>query len=304
MTETSEILWNRLLTRYTAYLRLEKSLSPASVEAYHRDVYRFLQYLISTYPGILPEDTEPQLFDLFFRELNEAGISIRTQARMISALRGFFSFLQLENILSFNPTALLETPRLGRHLPEVLSVEEIDRIESAIDLSRSDGHRNKALIEVMYSCGLRVSEVINLRISNIFREEGFVRILGKGNKERLVPINDKALKEIDLYLFDRNQQSVDPDYTDILFLNRFGRSLSRVYVFKMIKDLARKAGITKTVSPHTFRHSFATHLMEGGADLRAIQEMLGHESIQTTEIYTHLDKEYLRSTILEYHPRS
>ncbi|HHJ09468.1 MAG TPA: tyrosine recombinase XerD [Bacteroidetes bacterium] len=304
MEKNTEIQWNRLLERFTAHLRLEKSLSPASIEAYRRDVSRFLQYILPAYPDIKPWDVTLQLLELFFKEMNKNVISIRTQARMISGLRGFFGFLQMEKIIPDNPATLLETPRLGRKLPETLSVEEIDLIENQIDLSRPDGHRNRALIEVMYSCGLRVSEVINLRISNIFREEGFVRILGKGNKERMVPINKKAMNEIDLYLYDRNQLNIHPDYTDILFLNRFGKKLSRVYIFKMIKEQVQKAGIKKTVSPHTFRHSFATHLMEGGADLRAIQEMLGHESIQTTEIYTHLDKEYLRSMILEYHPRS
>ncbi len=304
MTNTGEIFWNRLLERYLAYLKLEKSLSPASIEAYRHDVSRFIQYILPAYPGILPEEITLSLLELFFKELNKTGISIRTQFRMISGLRGFFGFLQMEKVIPDNPATLLETPRLGRKLPEVLSVEEIDLIEAQVDLSKPDGHRNRALIEVMYSCGLRVSEVTDLRISNIFREEGFLRILGKGSKERLVPINKKALKEIDLYLYDRNQLDIHPDHSDILFLNRFGKKLSRVYVFKMIKEQVRKAGIKKTVSPHTFRHSFATHLMEGGADLRAIQEMLGHESIQTTEIYTHLDKEYLRSMILEYHPRS
>ena len=297
MPNTEEILWNRLLERYLVYLMLEKSLSPASVEAYRHDVSRFIQYLLSSYPAILPEEITLSLLELFFKELNKTGISIRTQFRMISGLRGFFGFLQMEKVIPDNPATLLETPHLGRKLPEVLSVEEIDLIEP-------HGHRNRALIEVMYSCGLRVSEVTDLRISNIFREEGFIRILGKGSKERLVPINQKALNEIDMYLYDRNQLDIHPDHSDILFLNHFGKKLSRVYIFKMIKEQVRKAGIKKTVSPHTFRHSFATHLMEGGADLRAIQEMLGHESIQTTEIYTHLDKEYLRSMILDYHPRS
>ncbi|MCD6202153.1 MAG: tyrosine recombinase XerD [Bacteroidales bacterium] len=304
MPNTEEILWNRLLERYLVYLMLEKSLSPASVEAYRHDVSRFIQYLLSSYPAILPEEITLSLLELFFKELNKTGISIRTQFRMISGLRGFFGFLQMEKVIPDNPATLLETPRLGRKLPEVLSVEEIDLIEAQIDLSKPHGHRNRALIEVMYSCGLRVSEVTDLRISNIFREEGFIRILGKGSKERLVPINQKALNEIDMYLYDRNQLDIHPDHSDILFLNHFGKKLSRVYIFKMIKEQVRKAGIKKTVSPHTFRHSFATHLMEGGADLRAIQEMLGHESIQTTEIYTHLDKEYLRSMILDYHPRS
>ncbi len=300
----SEKYWNNILERFTDYLRLEKSLSPASVDAYQRDVRKFTGYLLQTYPDIQPESVNLDLLDLFFKEINTVGISIRTQARMISGLRSFFRFLLMEKVITDNPASLLETPRIGRQLPEVLTVEEIDHIESVIDLSKPDGHRNKAIIEAMYSCGLRVSEVIDLRISNIFPEEGFIRVRGKGSKERLIPINNNALREIELYRDDRDKLSVNPDDSDILFLNRRGRKLSRVWVFKLIKELAKKAGIKKTVSPHTFRHSFATHLMEGGADLRAIQEMLGHESIQTTEIYTHLDKEYLRSTMLEYHPRS
>ena len=296
--------WQGLLDRYKVYLRLERSLSPASVQAYLSDVRKMLDHLLTLYPGLRAGEITLPLLESFLTELNETGIGLRTQARLISGLRSFFNFLVMEHELEVSPATLLEIPRTGRRLPEVLSVEEIDRIEAQIDLSRPGGHRDRAMLEVMYGCGLRVSEVTGLRISGIFRAEGFVRITGKGSKERLVPINSRALHEIDLYLPERRNMETDPAYTDILFLNRRGHPLSRVYLFKLVKELARKAGITKNVSPHTFRHSFATHLMEGGADLRAIQEMLGHESIQTTEIYTHLDKEYLKSTILEYHPRA
>ncbi len=304
MKETLDKYWQGLLDRYMIYLKLERSLSEASVEAYLCDIRKFLHYALPHYAGLRADDIHLLMLESFLRELNETGIGLRTQARLISGLRSFFNFLVMEQEIQVSPATLLEIPRVGRRLPEVLSVNEIDLIESQIDLSRPGGHRDRAILEVMYGCGLRVSEVLDLRISNIFREEGFVRITGKGSKERLIPINGRALREIDLYLPDRHQMTPDKENSDILFLNRLGHKLSRVYLFKLVKELARKAGIRKNVSPHTFRHSFATHLMEGGADLRAIQEMLGHESIQTTEIYTHLDKEYLRSTILEYHPRS
>ena len=304
MKEIIDKYWKGLLDRYTIYLKLERSLSGASVEAYLCDIRKFLQYALERYDGLHADDIHLLMLESFLKELNETGIGLRTQARLISGLRSFFNFLVMEKEIAVSPATLLEIPRVGRHLPEVLSVEEIDLMEAQIDLSRPGGHRDRAIIEVMYGCGLRVSEVIELRISNIFREEGFIRVFGKGNKERLIPVNERALREINLYLTDRNRMEPDADNSDILFLNRLGRKLSRVYLFKLVKELAQKAGINKNISPHTFRHSFATHLMEGGADLRAIQEMLGHESIQTTEIYTHLDREYLKSTILQYHPRS
>ena len=219
-------------------------------------------------------------------------------------LKAFYRYLLLEDLVQKDPTALLEGPKLGRKLPEVLSVEEIDLLLSKIDLSKPEGQRNKAMLETLYSCGLRVSELVGLQISNIYRAEGFIRVIGKGDKERLVPVSQRALKEIDLYLPDRNGLAIDPGHEDILFLNRRGRMLTRVMLFTIIKELTIIAGIQKTVSPHTFRHSFATHLVEGGADLRAVQEMLGHESITTTEIYTHLDREYLREAIISFHPRS
>jgi len=304
VAQISDKYWKGLLGRYKVFLKLERSLSPASVEAYLHDINKFLDYLLAGKKELRAGDIGLEVLESFLKEMNEAGIGLRTQARLISGLRSFFTFLVLEKEIAVSPATLLEIPRTGRHLPEVLSVEEIDLIEAQIDLSRPGGHRDRAIIEVMYGCGLRVSEVIELRISNIFREEGFIRVFGKGNKERLIPVNERALREINLYLTDRNRMEPDADNSDILFLNRLGRKLSRVYLFKLVKELAQKAGINKNISPHTFRHSFATHLMEGGADLRAIQEMLGHESIQTTEIYTHLDREYLKSTILQYHPRS
>ena len=235
--------------------------------------------------------------------IGELGLSARSQARILSGLKAFYRFLLLEDRLEKDPTALLEGPRLGRKLPEVLSVDEIDRMMSRIDLSKPEGRRNKAMLEVLYSCGLRVSELVDLRMSGIHRTDGFIRIVGKGDKERLVPISQHALRQIDLYMPDRHSLQIQPGEQDMLFLNRRGRRLTRVMVFTVIRELARAAGIQKRVSPHTFRHSFATHLIEGGADLRAVQEMLGHESIITTEIYTHLDREYLREAILSHHPR-
>ncbi len=232
------------------------------------------------------------------------GLSAKSQARILSGIKAFYRYLLLEDLLQKDPTALLEGPRLGRKLPEVLTLSEIDRMLDKIDLSKAEGRRNKAMLETLYSCGLRVSELVGLKLSGIFRAEGFIRIVGKGDKERLVPFSPRALKEIDLYMPDRNSLTIAPGHEDILFLNRRGKMLTRNMVFTIVRELAQAAGIKKTVSPHTFRHSFATHLVEGGADLRAVQEMLGHESITTTEIYTHLDREYLREAIISFHPRS
>jgi integrase/recombinase XerD len=232
-------------------------------------------------------------------------LNARSQARIISGIRAFFKYLLLENIITKDPSELLESPKVGRRLPEILSVSEIDRMISALDQSTNEGLRNKAILEVLYGCGLRVSELVNLRLSNLYFGPGFIKITGKGNKERLVPIGEITIKYVSLYLDNvRNHLSISRDSADIVFLNRHGKKLSRVMIFNIIKDLAIKTGIHKNISPHTFRHSFATHLVEGGADLRAVQEMLGHESITTTEIYTHLDREYLRDTILSFHPRS
>ncbi|HDR68070.1 MAG TPA: site-specific tyrosine recombinase XerD [Bacteroidaceae bacterium] len=296
--------WNAILREYEIFLKLEKSLSANSISAYMADIRKLLQYFEIHGLFFSPQEVEYRHLQDFLGWITGLGLSARSQARLISGLKSFYRFLLLDDQILKDPTAMLEGPRLGRKLPEVLSVEEIDRILAVIDLSKPEGRRNRAMLEVLYSCGLRVSELINLRISNLFIKEGFFRIIGKGDKERLVPVSDKALKEIDLYMPDRNFLDVKRDSEDILFLNRRGRKLTRVMVFTIIKELTAAAGIKKTVSPHTFRHSFATHLVEGGADLRAVQEMLGHESIITTEIYTHLDREYLREAIISYHPRS
>jgi integrase/recombinase XerD len=293
------------LKAYELYLKLEKSLSGNSIDAYLADVHKFYSYLGLFYPGQAPETCDTVHIRGFIAWINELGMTARSQARVLSGLRSFFKYLQAENRVESDPTALVDLPKIGRKLPEFLTVEEIDLIEETVDLSKPEGQRNKAMIEVMYSCGLRVSELINLSITHIYKDEGFVRIIGKGNKERLVPVSKKALKDIELYMHWRNHLSeIDKKDSDILFLNRRGHRLSRVYVFTMVKELAERAGVKKKISPHTFRHSFATHLVEGGADLRAVQEMLGHESILTTEIYTHLDRQYLRDTVLAFHPRA
>jgi len=295
---------DRILKDYEGFLKLEKGLSHNSISAYLSDIQKLIQFL--EIKGIVVQLNELQHDQLqqFLVWISELDLSARSQARILSGLKAFYRYLMLEELVDKDPTALLEGPKLGRKLPEVLSVQEIDGLLSVIDLSKPEGRRNKAMLEVLYSCGLRVSELVGLRISNIYRSEGFVQIIGKGDKERLVPVSQKALKEIDLYLPDRNSLVIESGNEDILFLNRRGRMLTRVMVFTIIKDLARAAGIKKNVSPHTFRHSFATHLVDGGADLRAVQEMLGHESIITTEIYTHLDREYLREAIISHHPRS
>jgi len=296
--------WKLILRDFEGFLKLEKGLSPNSVEAYLRDIAKLMQFLELQQIRAEPQDlTHSQLFD-FLVWINELGLSARSQARILSGLKAFYRYLLLEDLVERDPTALLEGPKLGRKLPEVLSVAEIDRLMEKIDLSKSEGRRNKAMLETLYSCGLRVSELLGLKISNIYRAEGFIRIIGKGDKERLVPVSQRALREIDFYLPDRNSLNIQAGYEDILFLNRRGKILTRVMVFTIIRDLAKAAGVHKKVSPHTFRHSFATHLVEGGADLRAVQEMLGHESITTTEIYTHLDREYLREAIISHHPRS
>ena len=297
--------WNDYIRDFRTFLTLEKSLSGNSIEAYNTDILKLVQYLEYKSLDISPEQITPEHLTGLLQWINELGASARTQARVLSGIKAFYRFLLIEDKIIKDPTELLETPRIGRKLPEVLSVEEIDKLISGIDLSKSEGHRNRAILEVLYSCGLRVSELTELRISNIFPEKGFIRVIGKGNKERLVPIGGKAIREINNYLPARNAlQDVRKDSRDILFLNRRGNKLTRVMIFTIIKNLATQTGIKKHVSPHTFRHSFATHLIEGGADLRAVQEMLGHESILTTEIYTHLDREYLRNTIISFHPRS
>ncbi len=295
--------WQTLLKSYEGFLKLEKGLSLHSVDAYMRDLGKLIQYMEIQGISGGPETLEHNDLHRFLVWISELGLSARSQGRLLSGIKAFYRFLLLEGQIEKNPTALLEGPRLGRKLPEVLTVEEIDRMLSRIDLSKTEGRRNKAMLETLYSCGLRVTELVGLRISGIYRAESFIRIIGKGNKERLVPISGRALREIDLYLPDRNGIQIQPGHEDTLFLNRRGSMLSRVMVFRIIQDLASLAGISKSVSPHTFRHSFATHLIEGGADLRAVQEMLGHESIITTEIYTHLDREFLREAIISHHPR-
>jgi integrase/recombinase XerD len=296
-------MWESYKKGYKAYLQLEKSLSDNSVEAYLRDLEKLTQYLQAA--GNLKTPSEINLKDLeqFIQSIAKFGINASSQARIISGAKSFFKYCLTENIITKDPSVLLESPRLKRALPDVLSFEEIERVISAIDLSTADGMRNKAMLETMYSCGLRVSETVNLKISCLYLDIGFIRVIGKGDKERLIPIGTDAIKHIKLYKDHvRVHVRIKKNFEDILFLNKFGACLSRVMIFYIIKDLAKKAGITKNISPHTFRHSFATHLVEGGADLRAVQEMLGHESITTTEIYTHLDRDYLRETLNSFHP--
>lgn len=297
--------WQSYINGYQSFLRLEKSLSKNSVEAYVHDVEKLIQYL--EWAGLPKGPGQITLYDLqdFLKWINGLGMTATSQARVVSGLRGFYKYLLIENIVGNDPSEMLESPKTGRKLPVFLSVEEINLLANSIDLSTSEGKRNKVILEVMYGCGLRVSEVISLRITNLYFNEGFIKVVGKGNKERLVPLGRTAAAEILGYLNEtRPRRGIRHGHEDILFLNRMGTGISRVTIFNIIKALALKSGIKKTISPHTFRHSFATHLVEGGADLRAVQEMLGHESITTTEIYTHLDREYLRSTILQFHPRN
>jgi len=296
-------MWDSYKKGYKAYLQLERSLSDNSVEAYMRDLEKLTQYVQAT--GQLKAPSEIQLKDLqdFVRWIAELGMNAASQSRVVSGIRNFFKYCLLENIVTKDPSVLLDTPKLSRKLPDVLSFEEIERIISQVDVSTADGARNKAILETMYSCGLRVSELVNLKISCFYPDIGFIRVVGKGDKERLVPIGRDAIKFIRIYKDQvRVHTMPQKNFEDILFLNKFGKSLSRVMIFYIVKDLAKKANIVKNISPHTFRHSFATHLVEGGADLRAVQEMLGHESITTTEIYTHLDRDYLRATLHQYHP--
>lgn len=285
-----------------AYLMLERGLSENTRQCYLDDVKKLIHYLNSN--NLELKDATLDTLHNFIAELHDLGISSRSQARIISGIKSFFRFLKLENHIDNNPSLLLESPRIGRKLPEVLSIEEIDEMISCIDLSTNEGQRNRAIIETLYSCGLRVSELINLEINKIFLEEEYIVIKGKGNKERIVPISTVAIHEIMLYLEDRKHLDIKPGEENILFLNRRGRRLTRVMIFYIIKQLAELAGIRKEISPHTLRHSFATHLLEGGANLRAIQQMLGHESISTTEIYIHIDRTRLREEILTFHPRN
>jgi len=297
--------WELEIEGFKNYLKIEKGLSDNSIHAYITDLYKLVQFLKEKKYDFTPEQVKLDHLKEMIEWVNNKGISPRTQARIISGIKSFYKYLLIEEKVDRDPTALLETPKVGRKLPEILAVEEIDTIINAVDTKKPEGQRNKAILETLYSCGLRVSELIDLKISNLFFESGFVKIEGKGSKERLVPISTKAIKEINLYLSEyRRNLKVHEDHEDILFLNRRGKKLSRVMIFTIIKNITKKLGFEKNISPHTFRHSFATHLIDGGANLRAVQEMLGHESIITTEIYTHLDKEYLKNTITQYHPRS
>ena len=296
-------MWEAYKKGFKAWLQLEKSLSDNSVESYLRDIEKLTEYLQAA--GNMKTPAEVDLKDLqhFLKWVNELGMMATSQARIISGIRSFYKYCLMENIVTADPSALIEAPKTKRKLPDVLNLDEIERMLSKIDLSTPDGTRNKAILETMYSCGLRVSEVVNLRISSLYLDVGFIKVVGKGDKERLVPIGSDATKFIKIYKDTvRVHQDVQKGNDDILFLNNRGRKLSRVMIFYIIKSLAGKAGIQKIISPHTFRHSFATHLIEGGADLRAVQEMLGHESITTTEIYTHLDRDFLRSTLQQFHP--
>lgn len=297
--------WEQEIEGFKNYLKVEKGLSDNSIHAYITDLVKLVQFLKDNGYDIGPDEVKLDHLKEMIQWVNDKGISPRTQARIISGIKSFYKYLLIEEKVDKDPTALLETPKVGRKLPEILSVEEIDTIINAVDTKKPEGQRNKAILETLYSCGLRVSELIDLKISNLFFESGFVKIEGKGSKERLVPISTKAIKEINLYLSEyRRNLRIHPEHEDILFLNRRGKKLSRVMIFTIIKNITKKLGVEKNISPHTFRHSFATHLIDGGANLRAVQEMLGHESIITTEIYTHLDKEYLKNTIIQYHPRS
>lgn len=298
--------WKNTINNFKLYLQLEQSLSKNSIEAYSLDVEKLFQYSQSLASPIdNPSNIETHHIQGFLKWVNELGMSQHSQARILSGIRSFYTYLALEGEITHNPAELIESPRLIQRLPEFLSVEEIEQLIGALDLSKPEGMRNKALLEVLYGCGLRVSELINLKLSNLSLEIEYIKVVGKGNKERLVPIGQSAIKYLKHYIEEiRVHASIKPGKEDYVFINRLGTPLSRVMIFMIVKDLAVKAGIKKNISPHTFRHSFATHLIEGGADLRAVQEMLGHESITTTEIYTHLDRDYLRSVITSFHPRA
>ncbi|MGM0619938.1 MAG: site-specific tyrosine recombinase XerD [Bacteroidota bacterium] len=297
--------WEDSKKGYENYLKLEKSLSQNSVAAYINDINKLVDFLETNQKRVTPERVKLLHLKSFVEWLNEKGVSPRTQARTISGIKSFYKYLLIEGKISSDPTALLESPKIGRKLPDILSMEEIDTLIDAIDLEKPEGQRNKAMLETLYSCGLRVSELVNLKLTNLFFDQGFIKIEGKADKERLVPVSNRAIEEINKYMNGyRNKLKIHKDSENILFLNRRGKKLSRVMVFTIIKNLSEKINLNKKISPHTFRHSFATHLINGGADLRAVQEMLGHESILTTEIYTHLDRDYLKDTIHQYHPRS
>jgi integrase/recombinase XerD len=295
--------WESTILGFKNYLTIERSLSTNSVDAYIRDVKKLADFAREK------EKTELEIkkSDLseFIYNISKSGVATRSQSRIISGIKAFYKYLIMEDYITVDPTELLESPKIGMKLPDTLSVKEIDKLIAAIDLSKAEGERNRAILEVLYSCGLRVTELITLKLSNVSFVEGFIKVVGKGNKERLAPIGNIALKYLNIYVNEvRNHQKIQKGHEDIIFLNRRGKQLTRVMIFTIIKQLVEKIGLKKNISPHTFRHSFATHLIQGGADLRAVQEMLGHESITTTEIYTHIDKEYLRDAIITFHPRA
>lgn len=296
--------WNIHIKGFLSYLRLEKSLSKNSIEAYERDVLKLKSFSETFTPALSPLYISQKEIRLFIKWITELGLSATSQARILSGLKAFFEYLIIEKEIKEDPMEFIEAPRIGRKLPDVLSIEEMENILSSIDMSRKDGHRNRALLELLYSCGLRVSELVESKISQIYFDDGFIRVIGKGNKERLVPVGDVALNFLTHYIKgDRVHLNIQPGHEDFIFLNLRGKRLTRMTVFNIIKEHVVKCGIQKSISPHTFRHSFATHLVEAGADLRAVQEMLGHASITTTEIYTHLDRHRLKEEILSFHPR-
>lgn len=297
--------WQSYIKQFKDYLKLERSLSDNSIQAYVRDVEKLDQFIQLKYPALSPLAVSSKQLQAFIQFVSELGMSAYSQARILSGVKAFYKYLLFEELITKDPTSLLEGPKIGRKLPDTLEYLEIEKLLAAIDLSTPEGVRNRTIIEVLYSSGLRVSELVELKISNVLTDVGFVRVIGKGNKERLVPIGKEALKYLKMYIDEvRVHIPVKKGFESHVFLNRRGSKISRVFVFTVVKDLATKIGLKKSISPHTFRHSFATHLIEGGADLRAVQEMLGHESITTTEIYTHLDRDYLRQVIQEFHPRS
>ncbi len=297
--------WDDSIRGFEDYLRLEKALSQNSINAYINDINKLMDFLKNNFKGITPQKVKLNHLRSFVEWLNDKGVSPRTQARTISGIKSFYKYLLIEEKINSDPTSLLESPKIGRKLPDVLSLEEIDLLINGVDVEKPEGQRNKAILETLYACGLRVSELVNLKVSNLFFDQGYVKVEGKSNKERLVPISKRAIVEIQKYTEGyRKTLKISSNANDILFVNRRGQILSRVMIFTIIKNLAEKVNLNKKISPHTFRHSFATHLIDGGADLRAVQEMLGHESILTTEIYTHLDREYLKDTINQFHPRS
>jgi integrase/recombinase XerD len=297
--------WEDSKKGFESFLRLEKGLSANSIAAYINDINKLMGFADEELKKLPPEKIKLNHLRKFVEWINDKGVSPRTQARTISGIKSFYKYLLMEGKVNSDPTTLLESPKIGRKLPDVLTIEEIDLLIDTVDLNKPEGQRNKAMLETLYSCGLRVSELVNLKISNLFFNEGYIKIEGKGEKERLVPVSEKAVEEITKYMdVYRKSLKISKESEDILFLNRRGKKLSRVMIFTIIKNLAIKAGFEKKISPHTFRHSFATHLINGGADLRAVQEMLGHESILTTEIYTHLDRDYLKNTLHQFHPRS